>query len=52
MPLATDQTAALAMHGNRDGPARIGPSDGPHERGAVGPALADGVARGAIPPVP
>ena len=51
MPLATDQTAALAIYAS-DGRARIGPSDGPHERGAVDPALAHGVARGAIPPVP
>ena len=33
-----------------DRPARIGHRDSPHERGAVYPALALGVARGAIPP--
>ena len=47
-----DRYAGPRYVSNRDGPARIRHRDGRHERGAVCPALAHGVARGAIPPVP
>lgn len=36
---------------NGDGSARTGPTDGPHSC-TIGPGLADGVARGAIPHKP
>jgi len=39
-------------HGNSDDQARIGPSNAMHECRTVCSGLADGVAKGAIPPVP
>ena len=52
MPLATDQTAALATGTAATGLASDPPSDGRTNAAPQGPVLAGGVARGAIPPVP